>query len=126
VKSLVTLALPLGIPPQLSTDEIARTTAPKLRKFLDARRPRTGKVEARVRFGIPSAEILDEAAEWSADLVILGTHSRTGVDRVWLGSVAEGVLRDLRCSALVVPVGVVDRLRLPVQVGQAAAAEPVE
>jgi nucleotide-binding universal stress UspA family protein len=126
VDSLVTVELPLGLPTPVSTGYLSRTTSLKLQKFLDARRPRTGKVQARVRFGVPSAEILDEAAEWAADLVILGTHSRTGVDRVWLGSVAEGVLRDLRCSALVVPVVVADRLHLPVQAGQAAVAEPVE
>jgi nucleotide-binding universal stress UspA family protein len=125
-ESLVTVELPLGLPTQDSTGHLARTTTLKLQTFLDARRPRNGKVQTRVRFGVPSVEILDQAAERAADLVVLGTHSRTGVDRVWLGSVAEGVLRDLRCSALVIPVGVVDRLRLPVQVGQAAVAEPVE
>ena len=66
-----------------------------------------------------------EAAAATADLVVLGTHSRNGMERVWLGSVAEGVLRDLRCSALVVPIGAVDRLHLPVQTGRPAVAEPV-
>jgi hypothetical protein len=48
------------------------------------------------------------------------------MNRFWLGSVAEGVLRDLECGALVIPVGVADRLRLPVRVGQGDLAEPVE
>lgn len=126
VKSLVTVELPPGLPSQVSTGQLARTTSLKFQEFLDARRARSGKVQTSIRFGIPSAEILDEAAEWAAELVVLGTHSRTGVDRVWLGSVAEGVLRDLRCSALVVPVGTVSRLRLPVQVGRTDVAGPVE
>lgn len=114
VESLVTVELPLGLPARISAEELQRAHSGKLRQFLDARRPRTGRTEGRVRFGVPSAEIVDETVEWSADLVVLGTHSRTGVARVWLGSVAEGVLRDVRCNALVVPVGVVDRLWLPV------------
>jgi nucleotide-binding universal stress UspA family protein len=32
------------------------------------------KVEARVRTGDPSSEIVDEAREWSADLIVLGSH----------------------------------------------------
>lgn len=125
VESLVTVALPLGLPPRISTGELGRTTSHQLQKFLEARRARISKVRTRVRFGIPSDEILEEAEEWPADLVVLGTHSRNGMERVWLGSVAEGVLRDLRCSALVVPIGAVDRLHLPVQTGRTAVAEPV-
>jgi nucleotide-binding universal stress UspA family protein len=114
IESLVTVELPLGLPLRLSAEDLQRTNSVKLRKFLDERRSRTWKAQPRVRFGVPSSEILEEALEWSADLVVLGTHSRMGIARVWLGSVAEGVLRDLRCNALVVPLGVVDRLWLPV------------
>jgi nucleotide-binding universal stress UspA family protein len=126
VASLVTVPLPLGLTPRLSTGELGHTASVRLRKFLRARRPRTGKIRGRVRFGIPTIEILQEAAEWDPDLVILGTHSHTGLDRFWLGSVAEAVLRDLRCSALVVPVAAVDRLHLPVRVSQGAVAARVE
>lgn len=37
--------------------------------------------------------IADEARAWPADLIVLGTHGRHGVDRLLLGSVAEGVIR---------------------------------
>lgn len=46
--------------------------------------------------------VLREAAEWRADLVVIGTHGRHGLDRLTLGSEAESVLR--RCD---VPVLVV-------------------
>jgi nucleotide-binding universal stress UspA family protein len=36
------------------------------------------------------------------DLIVMGTHGRTGVERLLLGSVAEKVLRDAPCSVLVV------------------------
>lgn len=51
--------------------------------------------------GAPVSEILD--ASRSADLVVLGTHGRGGFDRLMLGSVAEKVLRNVRCAVMVVP-----------------------
>lgn len=44
-----------------------------------------------------------EAEDWRADLIVLGTHGRRGARRVFLGSVAETVLRHAPCAALVVP-----------------------
>jgi nucleotide-binding universal stress UspA family protein len=37
--------------------------------------------------------IVDDAAKWKADLIIMGTHGRSGFDHLVFGSVAEGVLR---------------------------------
>jgi nucleotide-binding universal stress UspA family protein len=37
--------------------------------------------------------IVKEAKRWPADLIVIGTHGRRGVDRLLLGSVAEGVVR---------------------------------
>ena len=45
--------------------------------------------------------ILDVAAERAADLVALGTHGRSGVAHVLLGSVAEAVIRAAGCDVLV-------------------------
>lgn len=52
--------------------------------------------------GDPSAQIARRAAELGASLVVVGTHGRTGLDRVFVGSVAEAVVRDAPCSVLVV------------------------
>jgi nucleotide-binding universal stress UspA family protein len=57
----------------------------------------TRVVEAEVRTGI-----LDVAAEWQADLIILGSHGRKGLERFMLGSVAESIARHARCSVLIV------------------------
>jgi nucleotide-binding universal stress UspA family protein len=43
--------------------------------------------------GNPSREIIKTAGEWKADLIVLGTHGRSGISRVFLGSTAEGVVR---------------------------------
>lgn len=40
-----------------------------------------------------SSDIIDEAERWSADLIVMGTHGRHGIERFVLGSVAEGVAR---------------------------------
>jgi nucleotide-binding universal stress UspA family protein len=37
--------------------------------------------------------ILQEAKEWTADLIVMGTHGRRGVAHMFLGSVAEGIIR---------------------------------
>ncbi len=46
--------------------------------------------------------IVDEATSWGADLIVVGTHGRRGLDRLLLGSVAEGVSRAAPVSVLLV------------------------
>src|SRR5690606_414625 len=55
------------------------------------------------KVGNPRIEILATAEEWKADLIILGTHGRTGFDHFISGSVAEGVARRSVCPVLIVP-----------------------
>jgi nucleotide-binding universal stress UspA family protein len=52
------------------------------------------------RWGDPAAEIVRIAAEIEADLVVMGTHGRTGLARMFMGSVAEAVLRTSTCPVL--------------------------
>jgi nucleotide-binding universal stress UspA family protein len=49
------------------------------------------------------AEILKEAAAHDGSLIVMGTHGRSGIEHVLLGSVAEKVLRNAPCPVLVVP-----------------------
>lgn len=58
--------------------------------------------------GDPGTEIARYAADAGIDVIVIGTHGRTGVDRLVLGSVAECVMREAPCSVLVVklPKGV--------------------
>lgn len=55
------------------------------------------------QIGNPRVEILATADEWNADLIILGTHGRTGFDHFISGSIAEGVARRSLCPVLIVP-----------------------
>jgi nucleotide-binding universal stress UspA family protein len=50
----------------------------------------------------PKTIILDEAAEWGADLIVMGSHGRHGVDRFLLGSVSEAVAMHACCSVDVI------------------------
>lgn len=52
--------------------------------------------------GDPATEIARFAADAGIDVIVIGTHGRTGVDRLMLGSVAERVMREAPCSVLVV------------------------
>jgi nucleotide-binding universal stress UspA family protein len=49
--------------------------------------------------------IVDTAAEWHADLIVVGSHGRRGFDRFLLGSVSESVVRHAPCSVEVVRAG---------------------
>ena len=62
----------------------------------------TVRLEHRLREGSPAAEILRMADEDRCDLIVMGMHGRTGLDRVLMGRVAEEVLRRARCPVLVV------------------------
>lgn len=59
-------------------------------------------------------EILTAAARFAADLIVIGTHARTGLRRALLGSVAEEVLRHAGTMVLVAPLAVLEEMRRPV------------
>ena len=62
------------------------------------------KVHFSTELGYPIETILKKAKSISADLLVLGTHGRTGLGRILIGSVAENILRHTSCNTLVVPV----------------------
>ena len=59
-------------------------------------------VDTVVRVGRPDVEIVRAADDLDADLILLSTHGRTGLGRVFLGSVAEHVTRYAHCPVLTV------------------------
>jgi nucleotide-binding universal stress UspA family protein len=74
-----------------------------IRAFIEAESAPGITTEALVREGNTAAEILNQATSMNADLLVIGTHGRSGFERLLLGSVAEKVLRKARCPVLVVP-----------------------
>ena len=55
----------------------------------------------RLTMGNPAGEIVRIAAEVGAEMIVLGTHGRTGMSRLRMGSVAEAVVRRAPCPVLV-------------------------
>jgi nucleotide-binding universal stress UspA family protein len=60
------------------------------------------KAAGEARNGAPPDEILNVAGRFHADAIVMGTHGRTGLRRLFLGSVAESVLRRSPCPVIVV------------------------
>ena len=59
-------------------------------------------VEATVIQGIPFAEIISTAKEKEIDMIVIGSHGRTGISHMMLGSVSEKVVRKAPCPVLTV------------------------
>jgi nucleotide-binding universal stress UspA family protein len=60
------------------------------------------KTQTMVNEGYPSEKIIEQAAQWKADLIVMGSHGRKGIERFLMGSVAEFVSRHAPCSVEVV------------------------
>jgi nucleotide-binding universal stress UspA family protein len=84
-------------------------------RMLDRARESLEAEEARVRAagapvvstllaGRPDAEVVAHAEKVGADLIVMGTHGRSGLPHVLLGSVAERVVRHARCPVLIIPL----------------------
>jgi nucleotide-binding universal stress UspA family protein len=67
--------------------------------------------------GEPGEEIVRVAKDRNCDLIVMGTHGRTGLSRLLMGSVAERVMRRAPCPVLT--------LKAPIGVAVAAPVEPV-
>lgn len=76
----------------------------EVRNRLSATTPTVSGVccEHRYLEGDPADEIVDFARRQNIDLVVMGTHGRTGLNHVLLGSVAEAVVRRANCPVLTV------------------------
>ena len=57
--------------------------------------------EHRLVMGDPATEIVRVAEKETAELIVLGTHGRTGLSRILMGSVAEAVVRHAPCPVLI-------------------------
>lgn len=55
----------------------------------------------RLTMGDPAAEIVRIAGDENAEMIVLGTHGRTGITRLLMGSVAEAIVRRAPCPVLV-------------------------
>jgi nucleotide-binding universal stress UspA family protein len=102
-----------GVPPALGEED------DDVRQRLLALQPsdKSVEVEYLVAEGEAAPDIVDVARQRACDLIVLGSHGRTGLVHVLMGSVAESVMRRADCPVLVV------KQPLPSGAGVGAAAE---
>jgi len=62
------------------------------------------KITNFTEYGLTADGILKCTAEFGADMIVIGTHGRTGIDRLLMGSIAENVVRHSKVPVLVVPL----------------------
>jgi nucleotide-binding universal stress UspA family protein len=108
-------AVMYGPPPESYMDQLLE----KLRRTTP-NDPKT-HVRRQLAEGDPARAILRVARETHCDLIVMGTHGRTGLDRFFLGSVAEEVVRKAPCLVLTVNNEVPANL-----LGSRNAPEPLE
>jgi nucleotide-binding universal stress UspA family protein len=88
-----------------STEEVrlrGQEALERLAAELEGEFPAVGGVGAFVRIGRPPSDIVSFAEGHAADLLVVGSHGRTGVGRLLIGSVAERVVRSAPCPVYTV------------------------
>ncbi|NDY43499.1 universal stress protein [Dissulfurirhabdus thermomarina] len=82
--------------------ELRKGAAKAMENFVDEHLHDAPPASASVVMGDIVDEILKKAEEVDADLVVVGTHGRKGLEKMVFGSVAEGVVRRAACPVLTV------------------------
>jgi nucleotide-binding universal stress UspA family protein len=94
----------IGIAPtSLLTLEDRDAALAAMRRFAETEAGPDAPIAFDVAEGNPANEILDRARTRTSDLIVMGTHGRSGFERLLLGSVTEKVLRKATCPVLSVP-----------------------
>jgi nucleotide-binding universal stress UspA family protein len=94
----------LSVVDRLMEPPIAHGDLEEVCMRLQRRFPSWG-VQMETAAGNPAEMILKRAKEWRADLIVVGTHGRSGLGRLVLGSVSTAVTRDAGCSVRIARAG---------------------
>lgn len=73
-------------------------------KVADMLRSKGLKVTTTVEQGDPQSKIIEAASKWRANLIVVGSHGRKGLEHFLLGSVSEAVARHAGCSVEIVRI----------------------
>ena len=71
-------------------------------EFVEKNLKKRKKIETRIIPGLPADQIVNLSKKEKVDMIVLGTHGRSGLKRLMLGSVTDRVLRENTCPVLVV------------------------
>jgi len=61
------------------------------------------RIQMKIPYGIPTAEILDEAATGNYSLIVMGSQGKGYIREIFLGSVSHNIARNARVSMLLIP-----------------------
>jgi len=89
--------------PALITDEVRSQIGAALHDWASESDLPESRVSDVVKMGVPASLILDHASTIGADLIVLGTHGRSGFQQFLLGSTAERVVSRASCPVLTIP-----------------------
>lgn len=89
-------------PPHSHPDEVIQAAAQQLAKMVDPQWQQAHTVVRATRQGSAFVEIIRYARENGFDLIVMGTHGRTGLKHAIIGSVTERVVRKAPCAVLTV------------------------
>ena len=105
VLNVVDLALPIPTSDAAGFREVSLKHGRELVQQAERLLSKAGyKTQTAVEEGDPKSKIIDQATKWKADLIVMGSHGRKGVDRFLMGSVAETVSRHASCSVEIVRI----------------------
>ena len=76
---------------------------PQMEILMKGLRKKGLRVDGRIERGNPYLEILKACRKDKADMIVMGTHGRTGIPHLVMGSVAENVVRMATCPVMTVP-----------------------
>jgi nucleotide-binding universal stress UspA family protein len=98
--------------------EQARSTLNRAVEKLKPKLEKTISVDGRIVPGSPRTVILEEAEDWDADLIVVGSHGYRAWERFLLGSVSQSVVSHAKCSVEVVRCPANSRERISSEKGQ--------
>jgi nucleotide-binding universal stress UspA family protein len=93
-----------GITPEESKTLLLQQAEKTIRQYIELYNG-AGEVYRFTPEGAPEEVILHIAHEWQAQLIVMGTHGRSGLNRMMEGSVADHVIRHAEVPVLVTPPG---------------------
>jgi nucleotide-binding universal stress UspA family protein len=82
--------------------ELVELAKSSMARAVEILKPAGFKTDTRVVDDEIRSGILETADDWKADLIVLGSHGKHGIEKFLLGSVAESVARHAKCSVMIV------------------------
>ena len=84
-------------------DSLRKEASERIQKAVDKFKERSDlEISHEVREGSPKSALLEVIREWAADLAVVGSHGRTRLERLFLGSVSHALVTHAPCSVEVV------------------------